>query len=110
MNIDIEKYVGDIYYYPEKYDLEIVTSIDYSGGNYEFDYRVVWRHKSTGKLYTARDSGCSCPTPFENYMTIESLEEYSYNYVRNEALEESRKDYYVGDSISEFIDKLPRNK
>ena len=108
MNIDIEKYVGDIYYHPEKYDLEIVASIDYSGGHYEFDYRVVWRHIKSGKLYTARDSGCSCPMPFENYKKIEDLEEYSYNYVRNEALEESRQDYYDGESAPEFIDKLPR--
>lgn len=98
----------DIYHSPKEFGLEQVCFIDYSDGCYRFDLRVVWRHKDSGALYTARDAGCSCPYPFEHYRKIEDLEEYSYEYLRSEALEESRKKYYSGDSVSDFIDGLPR--
>jgi hypothetical protein len=95
------------YYNPEKFGLEIVAQVDYCSGSYEFDQRIIWKHKETGKLYTARDSGCSCPTPFEDYKKLEDLADYSYDFVRNEALEEARKEYYNGDPVSDFVDKLP---
>jgi hypothetical protein len=101
-------YKTNAYYHPEALGLEIIAEIDYSDGSYQFDQRIVWRHKETGKLYTARDSGCSCPTPFENYDTIESLADYSYDFVHSEALEEGRSQYYSGDSVPEFVEKLPR--
>lgn len=56
----------NIYYNPEAFGLSVVAEIEYSSGEYEFDTRVVWKDKA-GKLWTARDSGCSCPTPFEDY-------------------------------------------
>lgn len=63
----------NIYYSPEKWGLSVVAEIEYSDGNYVFDTRVVWRHKD-GVVYTARDSGCSCPTPFENFHGLNHLE------------------------------------
>lgn len=36
---------------------------------YEFDEVIVFRHKFFGGLIIAHDSGCSCPTPFED-MTV----------------------------------------
>lgn len=97
------------YYNPEEMGLEIVAQIDYSDGSCQFDYRIVWRHKETGKLFTARDSGCSCPTPFEDFGTVENLEEYSYNAIRSEAMEEGRRAYgYDGDPVQPFLDKLPQ--
>jgi hypothetical protein len=56
---------------PEKLGLEIVGDADDSE-EYSFDQFVVWKD-ATGQLYYASDSGCSCPTPFENYKTVESL-------------------------------------
>lgn len=73
-----------IYYNPEKFNLEEVAQHDFSSGSYEFDYRVVWRDKTTGKLYTARDSGCSCPTPFES-LRYKDLEDFSLSYLLDEA-------------------------
>jgi hypothetical protein len=55
--------MANVYYNPEAHDLVPVAEIDHSSGSYEFDIRVVWRHKD-GRFLTARDSGCSCPTPF----------------------------------------------
>ena len=56
----------NIYYSPEKYGLSAFAEFEYSDGCYQFDTRVVWKDKQ-GQLWTARDSGCSCPTPFEGY-------------------------------------------
>ena len=50
---------ADVYYEPEKFGLEKIAEIDFSSRDYCFDYRVVWRRLSDGKLLTARDSGCS---------------------------------------------------
>jgi len=57
---------NNIYYNPDAFGLSVVAEIEYSSGYYQFDTRVVWKDKA-GKLWTARDSGCSCPTPFEDY-------------------------------------------
>lgn len=34
--------------------------------SYEFDEASVWQHEDTRDLIIAADSGCSCPTPFED--------------------------------------------
>lgn len=57
----------NIYYQPGAYGLETVAEIEYSSANYEFDTRVVWKVIGKKKFFTMRDSGCSCPTPFEDY-------------------------------------------
>lgn len=63
------------YYNPEQCGLKKIAEVDYTDGCYQFDLRVVWRELATGKLYTARDSGCSCPCPFEDYRKLEDLDE-----------------------------------
>lgn len=65
----------DIYNDPEKFGLETVGSIDWSSDSYEFDITVVLRDPSTGQIFYAEDSGCSCPSPFEDYTSRESLTE-----------------------------------
>lgn len=84
------------YYEPEKIGLAIVAEIEYTDGCYQFDTRVIWRHVETGKLYTARDSGCSCPTPFENYDCVESLEPFDYETIHREVIE------VLGDKYSDL--------
>lgn len=100
----------DVYHQPEKFGLEQVTEIDYSDGSYCFDTRVVWRHKETGKLYTARDSGCSCPSPFESYNSIESLSPFNLeeleNEVKKQRSEESEWSHYEGDDPEPFLRKI----
>lgn len=81
----------NIYYQPEAFGLTILDSIEYSGGSYEFDTRVVWQNK-LGQLFTARDSGCSCPTPFED-MSLETLEHLDFDELRKEVLAESSREY-----------------
>lgn len=97
----------NIYYDPQDFDLEIVTTHEFSSRNYEFDTRVIWRDIHTGDLYTAREYGCSCPTPFENYTKKEDLAEVrSVQWLIEEAFEEAKKEYYAGDHISPYIEEL----
>lgn len=66
-------YDKNLYYSPEAFGLTPVAEIDWSSGSYEFDLRVVWRD-SNGNFYTARDSGCSCPSPFEDFSGLPELD------------------------------------
>jgi hypothetical protein len=62
-----------IYYSPENYGLEIVGEIEWSDASYQFDLTVVWRRKLDGQLFYADDSGCSCPSPFEDFKGVNHL-------------------------------------
>lgn len=59
--------MSDVYYSPGKYNLETVGEIEWEDEPYQFDLTVVWRRKDDGQLLYASDSGCSCPTPFEDH-------------------------------------------
>jgi hypothetical protein len=60
------------YYSPECLNLTIIDSLD-EDINWEFNIVLLWQHNETKELYWAQDSGCSCPTPFEDYNTLEDL-------------------------------------
>lgn len=62
----------DVYYAPEKSGLEIVKELEDETLSYEFSKLVVWKDKE-GSFYWATDSGCSCPSPFEDYVKVEDL-------------------------------------
>lgn len=70
-------YNSNPYYSPEKLGLEIVGELNFSDEAYEFDFRVAWKD-SKGKVFTARDSGCSCPSPFEDYTSVSDLERVTW--------------------------------
>lgn len=53
------------YYDSDTLSLEII-SFERSSGSYEFDTLCFWATQD-GRVFTAQDSGCSCPTPFEGY-------------------------------------------
>ena len=59
-----------IYNEPEEFGLTVVGDSD-ANGDYEFDMFVVW---TDGKhLFWATDSGCSCPSPFEDFRAVSDL-------------------------------------
>lgn len=98
----------NIYYNPEAFGLTIVAEIDYSNQSYQFDTRVVWKDKK-GHKYMMRDSGCSCPTPFEDYHSVESLDKFSIREIRKEVNEELQKEYscYITpQQAQEFLEKV----
>lgn len=45
---------------------EYVTEVQWGEADYNFDLTRVYRHTETGELFYAEDSGCSCPSPFED--------------------------------------------
>lgn len=65
-------YDADCYYQPEKFGLKIVGEINDPQASYSFNDLVVWQHED-GRLFYAEDSGCSCPSPFETYNSIDDL-------------------------------------
>jgi hypothetical protein len=89
------------YYEPEKLGLTIFAEIEYSSRCYEFDTRVVWENEE-GILFTARDSGCSCPTPFENFNSISDLTLLdNISWLEEEVNEES--EYTTAETRQEFL-------
>lgn len=79
----------NIYYSPEKFGLEIIDEVEWDDEPYQFNYTVVWRDLTTGQLFYASDSGCSCPSPFEdlgvndlNEISRENLMEF-IDYINN---------------------------
>lgn len=59
------------YYHPEALGLTFFAEI---GGyeSYEFDIMAIW--EKDGKFYWAVDSGCSCPSPFEDFNSLDDLD------------------------------------
>lgn len=70
-------YESNPYYYPEKTGLVQIGAID-TAGSYEFDILCVWQHEESGKLYYATDSGCSCPSPFEDIESLDDMQEITF--------------------------------
>lgn len=97
--------MNDVYHEPNKFGLTKVAEIDYSDQDYQFDLRVVWRHKD-GRYFTARDSGCSCPSPFEDYDSLDKLTPFKREDVEREAREQSFSSRYDGEDIVPFLSKL----
>jgi hypothetical protein len=76
------------HYNPENCGLELVADIELDNESYQFNLVVVWRDIKTGALYMGRDSGCSCPSPFEDVHGLEDLERLDFT-----ALETDVKSY-----------------
>lgn len=62
----------DVYSQPEHFGLSIVGDIQWDEPCYSYNLTVVWKDDS-GNLYYDDDSGCSCPSPFERRLTLESI-------------------------------------
>jgi hypothetical protein len=60
----------NLYYSPEKFGLTQVGILAVPL-SYEFSVLVVWQDEA-GTIFWARDSGCSCPQPFE-YVGVDDL-------------------------------------
>ena len=104
----------DVYHNPEKFGLRVVAEIEYSDNCYQFDTRVVWEDE-IGTRYTARDSGCSCPSPFEDYTSLVDLDYYDFSALLEEVngeIEAASGEYRsfgndnIADDGAEFISRL----
>lgn len=64
------------FYNPDEFDppLTLEASVSLNDEAYQFEYLAVWSLKSDPtRFFTASDSGCSCPTPFEDFNKLEDL-------------------------------------
>lgn len=62
---------GNPYEYPGKCGLEIVATLE-GERSWAFDMVVCWEDDD-GDLWAAHDSGCSCPSPFEDVTSKSDL-------------------------------------
>lgn len=75
------------YYNPEKLGLDLI-SFDQPNMCYEYNTLCFWSTPD-GKVYTAQDSGCSCPTPFEDHHDKPTLDEVLNTMERVGSLEQA---------------------
>ena len=91
----------DVYYQPEAFDLVPVAELDVYEPNYSFDIVAVWKHSPTGQMYMGYDSGCSCPSPFEDYTSLDKLDRLDFAQ-----LEEWVKNAYDQNAKADFLRKV----
>lgn len=59
--------MNNVYYNPSQFGLTLLECLDEPGLSYEYHTLIVLQHNKTGRVFYAEDSGCSCPTPFEQF-------------------------------------------
>lgn len=79
----------DFYYNPAGYGLTPIGEIDWSDGNYQFDLTVVWQDRE-GRFWRGDDSGCSCPTPFQDTALVDLVELTSLEYFTTHCMSRAR--------------------
>ncbi len=100
----------NIYSDPEKFGLTTIGEIDWSDGCYNFDYTVVWKRESDGKFVYAEDSGCSCPSPFEDagISDLTALRKRGGLKDFKEHCAKRQRDAYDGDRSTEIVALVER--
>lgn len=63
------------YYDPDKCGLKVIAVLDEEDLCYEYDTVILWQDKATGRMYVGHDAGCSCPTPFEDFHSLDDMTE-----------------------------------
>lgn len=94
-----------IYYDPTTIGLETVGEIEWSEPCYDFELTAVWKDKD-GKLYWASDSGCSCPSPFEDFNTIESLDTGTFFELAKELTERAQGNQHAEPQVFDLLARL----
>ncbi|GAB6901991.1 DUF7574 domain-containing protein [Kineosporia succinea] len=94
---------------PEKLGLEMIGEAQWGEADYSFDLTVVWRHKESGDLFYADDSGCSCPSPFEDYKGIADLTKATrHEILKHIADVAAERETYSGGSLIDAADLLSK--
>ncbi|MFF3312482.1 hypothetical protein [Streptomyces sp. NPDC002952] len=108
-------YDMNIYYSPEKHGLTVLGEID-TADSYEFCMLVVWERVEDGALFWDTDSGCSCPSPFEDADSVAQLTRIDdASEFASEARKWLRESSYSGvmaddrDALERLIRKVQRH-
>lgn len=109
------KVTPNVYYNPEQAGLTIFDQVD-TAGSYEFDIFLILEDEKR-MLYYCSDSGCSCPTPFEDvteiheitddtFFNFERALENHYNLSKDEFLKmRKRVKDHLNDNMGKVINK-----
>ena len=62
------RFENNVYYSPDKSGLSNIVTLDEPGRSYDYRTLIVVQDNKIGRVFYAEDSGCSCPTPFEDYI------------------------------------------
>ncbi|MES2211643.1 MAG: hypothetical protein V4490_00670 [Pseudomonadota bacterium] len=76
----------NIYYNPESCGLNQVGCLDEADLSYEYNTLIVVEEIQSGKMFWAQDSGCPCPTPFEDYRFV-SADDNNLSALNKETLD-----------------------
>lgn len=82
-------YQNDLYNQPEQFGLTPIGELNDPDASWSFNDFVVWKHED-GSYYFGEDSGCSCPSPFEDYTSLEKASKME----SIEQFEAAVKDYF----------------
>jgi hypothetical protein len=103
----------DLYYQPEKFGLTQVGEVNWSDEAYQFDKTVVWKHED-GRFFLGEDSGCSCPSPFENFLGLSDAREMTklrlYNYFADRVEANVAYEATLDEDEKSYIDKFPQDQ
>lgn len=88
-------YTPDVYHQAEQFGLTQIGQIEWAEPDYSFDIGVVWIDEN-GDLFYAQDAGCSCPSPFEDYTSKESLEKLTFAELQAR-LEKEAEEHYISE-------------
>jgi hypothetical protein len=83
----VPAYDANAYFHPENFDppLRKVAEVEAYEPDWSFDLFIVLQDPATGKVYVGSDSGCSCPTPFEDFGSLgDFIEVQSWEDVKRE--------------------------
>jgi hypothetical protein len=81
---------ANVYYNPKAWGMETVATLENPHADYDFNTLAVWQHED-GRVFYARDSGCSCPSPFEDFRTFDDL--YTWTKDNFDVFEEKVKNH-----------------
>lgn len=65
---------SNVYTTPEAFGLRQIGKLDDPEACFSFNMLVVWQH-TDGRVFWAKDSGCSLPSPFEDFTDLGDLNE-----------------------------------
>lgn len=92
-----------IYDNPNDFELTLVRDVDIAD-SYEFDIVGIWK-TSDGRHLIGHDSGCSCPTPFENTRVDELTEVHTLAEVADFA-RAKWGEWHVYDRVEDRVARL----
>lgn len=72
MDIKDRQFPENPYHSPEVCGLKVLGELS-KEPDYDFDFVIVFKDIESGLLYWGADSGCSCPTPFEDTRKLSDL-------------------------------------